>query len=88
MMTYCRFGVRNQICAVSMVMFWSRSACRASIRFAHSKGMPRRSAPSSQLLELAFRQRSGVVEQAADQRRLAVVHVADDDDLQLFAGAR
>jgi hypothetical protein len=35
-----------------------------------------------QLLDLARRQGVGVVEQAADQRRLAVIHVADDDDLQ------
>ena len=34
-----------------------------------------------QLLQLALRQRAGVVEQAADKRGLAVVHVADDDDL-------
>ena len=31
-------------------------------------------------LELAVGQRAGVVEQAADQRRLAVVDMADDDD--------
>ena len=33
-----------------------------------------------QLLELAFRQRAGVVKQAADKGGFAVVHVADDDD--------
>src|SRR5258706_6740614 len=44
MITYCRLSVRNQICAVSMVMFWSRSDWRASIKLAHSKGTPRRSA--------------------------------------------
>jgi hypothetical protein len=33
-----------------------------------------------QLLHLARRQRAGVVQQPADQRRLAVVDVADDDD--------
>ncbi len=44
MMTYWRRAVRNQICAVSIVMFWSRSACKASIRLAHSKGTPRRCA--------------------------------------------
>ena len=36
-----------------------------------------------QLLQFAFRQRAGVVQQAAHKRGLAVVHVADDDDLQL-----
>ena len=86
MMTYCRLAVWNQICAVSMVMFWSRSDWRASMRLAHSKGTPRRSAIGLQLLEFAFRQRAGVVKQAADEGRFAVVHVADDDDLELFGG--
>ena len=36
-------GLCNQICAVSMVMPWSRSDWKASIRKAHSNGMPRRS---------------------------------------------
>src|SRR5215471_20761716 len=44
MMTYWRFLVWNQIWAVSMVMFWSRSDWRASMRLAHSNGTPRRSA--------------------------------------------
>ena len=44
MMTYSRFWVRNQIWLVSMVMFWSRSACSASIRLANSNGTPRRCA--------------------------------------------
>ena len=35
-----------------------------------------------ELLELARRQRAGVVQQAADERRLAVVDVADDDDFE------
>ena len=33
-------------------------------------------------LELALGQRAGVVEQAADQGRFAVIDVADDDDLE------
>ena len=37
-----------------------------------------------ELLELAFRQRAGVVEEAADEGGFAVVHVADDDDLELL----
>ena len=37
-----------------------------------------------QLLQLALRQRTRVVKQAAHERGLAVVHVADDDNLQLF----
>ena len=37
-------------------------------------------------LELALGQRAGVVEQPADQGRLAVVDVADDDDLQRQGG--
>ncbi len=86
MMTYCRFLVWNQICAVSMVMFWSRSDCSASIRLAHSNGTPRRSAILLELLELAFGQRAGVMKQPADKRGLAVVHVADDDDFELFGG--
>ena len=40
-----------------------------------------------ELLELALGQRAGVVEQPADERGLAVVHVADDDDFELFGGA-
>ena len=36
-------------------------------------------------LELALRQRSGVGEQAADDRALAVVDVTDDDDVEVFA---
>ena len=39
-----------------------------------------------QLLELAFRQRAGVVQKPADKCGFAVVHVADDDNLQLFHG--
>ena len=70
-----------------MVMFWSRSDCSASMRLAHSKGTPRRSAILLELLELAFGQRAGVVKQPADERGFAVVHVADDDDLELFGGA-
>src|SRR3546814_655204 len=35
-------------------------------------------------LELAFRKRPGVVKQAADQRGLAVIDVADDDDAELL----
>ena len=70
-----------------MVMFWSRSAWSASIRLAHSKGMPRRRAMALELLELAVRQGAGVVEQPADQGGLAVVHVADDHDLELFGRA-
>ncbi len=38
-------------------------------------------------LELALRQRARVVEQAADQGRLAVIDVADDHDPKLGAGA-
>ena len=37
-------------------------------------------------LELALGQGAGVVEQPADQGRLAVVDVADDDDLELGTG--
>ena len=43
MIVYGRLSDSNQICAVSMVIFWLRSACSASIRNAHSKGTPRRS---------------------------------------------
>ena len=39
-----------------------------------------------ELLQLAFGQRAGVVEQPAHQGGLAVVHVADDDDLELLGG--
>ena len=41
-----------------------------------------------QLLELAFRQRAGVVEQPADERGFSVVHMADDDDFELFGWSR
>ena len=61
-------GVRNQIWAVSMVMFWSRSAWRASIRLAHSKGTPRRLGDGLELLQFALGQRAGVVEAAGRQR--------------------
>ena len=44
--------------------------------------MPRRSQTSRRLLDLALRQGAGLVEQAADQGRLAVIDMADDDDLQ------
>ena len=40
-----------------------------------------------ELLQLAFGQRARVVEQPAHQRGLAVVHVADDDDLELLGGS-
>ena len=36
---------------------------------------------SLQLLELAFRQRAGVVKKPADKSGFAMVDVADDDDL-------
>ena len=42
--TYWRPSVRNQICAVSIVMFWSRSDWSPSIKLAHSNGVPRLSA--------------------------------------------
>ncbi len=38
-----------------------------------------------QLLQLALRQRAGVVKEPADKGGFAVVNVADDDDFQLFA---
>jgi len=37
-----------------------------------------------QLLELAFRQRAGVVKQTADKGRFAVVHVSNNDNFQLL----
>ena len=40
-----------------------------------------------ELLELALGQRARVVEKPADEGGLAVVHVADDDDLELFGGS-
>ena len=39
-----------------------------------------------ELLQLAFGQRAGVVQEAAHQGGLAVVHVAEDDDLELLGG--
>ena len=52
--------------------------------------MPRRSDMRLDRLELAVGQGAGVVDQPADQGRLAVVDVADDDDLELagLAGGR
>ena len=68
MMTYSRFWVRNQIWLVSMVMFWSRSACRR----VHEVGELERHAAAlrdrDELLVLALGQRAGVVEQPADER--------------------
>ncbi len=49
---------------------------------AHSKGMPRLSQISRRPFHFAFRQGSGLMQQTADQGRLAVIDVADDDDLQ------
>ena len=66
---------------VSMVMPWSRSVCSASSRNDHSNGMPRRSL-TALMLELAVGQGAGIVQQAADQRRFAVIDMADDDDAQ------
>src|SRR5207245_7092911 len=40
------------------------------------------------LVELALRERAGVGVETAEQRRLAVVHVADDDDVQMLGGGR
>ena len=45
-------------------------------------------ADEAQFLELAFRQAAGVMQQTSDQRRLAVVDMADDDDLHLLADRR
>ena len=39
-----------------------------------------------QHLELAVRQAAGFMQQAADQRRFAVIDVADNDDAHLWAG--
>ena len=41
-----------------------------------------------ELFVLALGQGSGVVEQAADKRRFAVIDVSDDDQLQLIARVR
>ena len=68
-----------------MVMPWSRSAWKR----VHQEGpFERHAAPLAHRLdglELAVGQRAGVVDQPADQRRLAVVDMADDDDAQLLA---
>ena len=40
-----------------------------------------------ELLQLALGQRAGVVEQPADKSGFAMVHVADNDDLQLLGGS-
>ena len=52
-------------------------------RIEHERPFERHAAPRAhglQLFELAVRQAVGFVEQPADQRRLAVVDMADDDD--------
>ena len=41
-----------------------------------------------ELLQLAFGQRARVVQQPAHQGGLAVVHMAQDDDLELLGGDR
>jgi hypothetical protein len=38
-----------------------------------------------ELLELALGQRSGVMKQSSNEGRLAMIHMTDDDDLQLLA---
>ena len=86
MMTYWRLVVWNQICAVSMVMFWSRSDWRASMRLAHSKGTPRRSATAWSCSSLPSGSEPVSWKKPADKGGFAVVHVADDDDLELLGG--
>src|SRR5438046_1403403 len=39
------------------------------------------------LLQLAFRKRPCIREQAAQQCGLSMVHMADDDDVEMFLGA-
>ncbi len=69
-------------------MPWSRSARSASVTKAHSNGMPRRFAHFGNRLDLAGGQRIGIVQQAADQRRLAVIDMADDGDFRRSRGWR
>src|SRR5439155_22674398 len=40
------------------------------------------------LVELALRERAGVGVEPAEQRGLAVIHMADDDDVQMLTGGR
>ena len=50
------------------------------MRKAHSNGTPRRGRRPAIASSLPCGERAGVVQQAADERGFAVVHVADDDD--------
>ena len=52
----------------------------------HSSGTPRRSLHLLQLLDLAARQRAGLVQQPADEGGFAVVDMADHDQLQRYLG--
>ena len=85
MIMYCRCAVRNGICVVSIVMFCS---CSSSKRIEHKgvlKFHPLRLACLLDAFDLSFRQRIGVVQNPADQRRLPMIDMANENDFERCA---
>ena len=69
-----------------MVMPCARSSLSASRRNAYSKGFDGARAERLDLFQLALGQRVRIREQAADDRALAVIDMAADDDVHLLSG--
>src|SRR5207245_1356194 len=82
MMAYWRRGVRKGISVVSIVTFCFCSSRSASSKKANSNPIPSAAHAFFYLLNLAFRKRAGVMQNATDQRGLPVIDMADENDAE------